>query len=115
MPDVLELFDGREFELFCIVQVHLGVLDFTLGSTFCSVFSVRQSDAAVAQFEEEFLHHVLELLDVNKEGALFFHPKLDFRSDLSANRLISSHDGACRRNGAVDFMTNPRNDVRFAV
>jgi hypothetical protein len=91
------------------------VLDFALGSAFCSVLSVGKRDAAVAEFEEEFLDHVLKLFDVDEKRPLLFHPKLDFGANLTPDGLLCTYHGACGGDGAVNFVANPRNDVWFAV
>jgi hypothetical protein len=94
LANVLELLNGGKFQLLGVVRVYLRMLDFPLCSALGPVFPVSESDAAVSEFEEEFLHHVLQLLDVDEQGALLLHPKLDFGSDLAANGLISSNNRA---------------------
>ena len=113
--DVLELFASGKFQLLTFAGVRLLVGQFALGGAAGPVLPVGERDAAVAELEQDLLHHVLDLLDVHKKWAFFADPKFDFGPDLSPDRFVRLGCRARCRYRPFNFVPQPRDDVRFLL
>ena len=81
---------GGELKLVGIVDEALLGLALADAGPVAAVGGVGDGDLRLADLDQDVLDHVLELLDVDEEGAVLLHAELDLGLDLGADRLLDA-------------------------
>src|SRR5580704_12327440 len=74
-----------------------------------TVLAVGERDFSVVEFQQRFLHQILNLFDVDEKRAFTSHSEFNLSLHLASDRFVFPLSHTSRSDSVCDFMTEPRN------